>query len=81
MLGMKITVNFDISILTPVAVVTKEPKRQCTALIPCGQIPDWIAEKVMIPHLLDLLDSKEIGSQLIETSPNKTVVKVNKYFH
>ena len=26
MLGMKITVNFDTSILTPVAVVTKEPK-------------------------------------------------------
>ena len=29
MVGMKITVSFDTSILTPVAVVTKEPKNQC----------------------------------------------------
>ena len=46
MLGMKTTVNFDTSILTPVAVVNKEPKKQCTAVIPCGQIHDWIEEKI-----------------------------------
>ena len=37
---MKITENFETSILTPVAIVTKEPKKQCTAAIPCGQIND-----------------------------------------
>ena len=62
MFGMKITVNFYTYILTPVAVLTKEPKKHCTAVIPCGQIHDWIAEKIMNPNLLELLDSKEKGA-------------------
>ena len=39
-LGMKITIYLDIYILAPVAIVTKEPNKQCTDVFPCGKIHD-----------------------------------------
>ena len=41
MLGMNITVNFDTSILTPVAVVTKEPK---TSALLCSPAANFMTE-------------------------------------
>ena len=62
MLEKKITVTFDASILTPVAVVTKEPKKQFTAVISCNQIHDWIEEKSYESKPFRPLDSKEKGA-------------------
>ena len=62
MLGMKITVNFDTSILTPVAVVTKEPKTIVLLWYPAAKFMTELQNEVMIPNLLDLLDSKEKGA-------------------
>lgn len=62
MLGMKITVNFDTSILTPVAVVTKEPKTSVLLWSPAAKFMTELQKKIMIPNLLDLLDSKEKGA-------------------
>ena len=53
---MKIKATFDTSILTPVAVVTKEPT---TAVIPCAKFMTEFQKKGMSPSLLDLSDSKE----------------------
>ena len=39
-LGMKITIDLDIYIIAPVAIVTKELNKQCTAVFPCGKIHD-----------------------------------------
>ena len=59
---MKITVNFLRLFKNSSCIFDKRTKKQCTAVFPCGQIHDWIAEQIMIPILLDLLDFKEKGA-------------------
>ena len=62
MLGMKITVTFDTSILTPVAVVTKEPTTSILLCSPTAKFMTDLQKKVMNPSLLGIFDSKEKGA-------------------
>ena len=62
MLGMNITVAFDTSILTPVAVVTKEPTTSILLWSPAAKFMNELQKKIMNLSLLDLLDSKENGA-------------------
>ena len=59
MLGMKITVTFDNSILTPVAAVTKEPTTIILLWSPAAKFMTKLQKKVINARLLDLLDSKK----------------------
>ena len=61
-LGMKIIVNLDTYILTPVEVVTKEPKTRVLLWSPVAKYVTELQKKIMILNLLDLLDSKEKGA-------------------
>ena len=61
MLGINITVNFDTYILTPVAVVNKEPKTSVVVTSPVAKFMTEFQKTIMNSIFLDLLGSKEIG--------------------
>ena len=53
---MKITVNFNTSILTPVVVETNEPKTSVLLCSPGAKVMTDLQKKIMNLNLLDLLD-------------------------
>ena len=78
MLGMKITVTFDTYILTPVAVVTKEPKTSLLLWSPAAKFMNELKKKVMNPNLLDLLDSKEKEAWIVDSAVIKVLAVQNR---
>ena len=80
MLGMKSTVTFDTSILSPFTVSIEEPTTSILLWSAAAKFMTEWQKKVMNLSLLYLLDSKEKGAQIRETRPNNICGKSRKIF-